>query len=236
MEENTGNQQKPLRRTSNKIKDLYNTYMKNDSGRTIPVTDGDNIKQKIEDELEKQNFNSDDASIPPEIIELIENMKSENDSLSEKVTELTKERDEFKDQAARKAAELENFRRRTMKEKQEMVDYANERLLFKLLELLDDIQAAVEAGRKSNDYDALLKGNEMILTKAQRMFEDAGVKRMESYVGKEFDVNLHDALMAAPSAEPEGTILQEIQPGYVIGEKVLRHAKVITSSGNAATN
>lgn len=145
---------------------------------------------------------------------------------------LKKERDEYKDQALRLAAELDNFKKRNIREKQELVEYANEKLLQKLLPLLDDMENAIEAGNKSKDFEGLLKGIEMIYQKAIKTFEEAGVKCMENPVGKQFDVQLQESLLHTPSNKPEGEILQLIQKGYIYNDKVLRYAKVITSAGN----
>jgi molecular chaperone GrpE len=77
------------------------------------------------------------------------------------------------------------------------------------------------------------KGLEMITNKARKMFEDAGVKQMDNIIGKPFDVNYHEALMMTNSELPEGSIVQVVQPGYMLNDKVLRYAKVITSNGNS---
>lgn len=154
---------------------------------------------------------------------------------SDKVNEidkLIKERDEYKDQALRLAAELDNFKKRNIREKQELVEYANEKLLQKLLPLLDDMENAIDAGKNSKDFEGLLKGIEMIYLKAIKTFEEAGVKSMEDPVGKQFDVELQESLLHTPSDKPEGEILQLIQKGYTYNDKVLRYAKVITSAGN----
>jgi len=152
-------------------------------------------------------------------------------ALEEQIKELTAERDELKDRYVRSAAELENIRRRSMREKQEMLEYANERLLFKMLELLDDFGNAIQAGKKTDDASAMLAGIELINQKVEKLFTDAGVKRMESPIGKPFNVDLQEALMHIPSEYPEGYVVHEILPGYMINEKVLRHAKVVTSAG-----
>lgn len=198
----------------------------------------------IEDLEEKMNMNENDNL---NIGDHAENDASENANKIESeesdyvgvINELNKqnevlmaERDDLKEQLIRKAAELENVRRRSIREKQEMIDYANERLLFRMLELLDDISSAADATAKTTDFDSLAKGLDMIYAKAVKLFDEAGVKKMDEGIGTEFDVNFHEALMMAPSELPEGTVVQVIQPGYMIKEKVLRHAKVITSAGN----
>lgn len=151
-------------------------------------------------------------------------------SAMEELEKLRTERDEFREISLRKVAELENFRRRTEQERQELIVHANTKLLQKLLPVLDDLQRAVESGRNSTDYKALLDGVELVFNKTLQTFQDAGVVPMPT-VGEQFDTNLHEALMQMPSEAPEGQILQEAQRGFMLGNKVLRYARVIVSAG-----
>jgi len=224
--------QKPLR--FKKEDDIMKTYKKNEE-KVIPITDNDEIENLAEETESVQS--QEKSSSNNEKFDDMESLKSflsEMPNLfgdSKEIESLTKERDELKEQLVRKAAELENQRKRHLREKQEMLDYANQKLLYKMIELLDDINVAVEQGSNSSDYDALLKGMTMIRQKAYKLFEESGVKPMEDAVGKEFDVNFHEAMMITPSDLPEGYVVQTLQPGYLINERVLRHARVITSSG-----
>lgn len=151
-------------------------------------------------------------------------------ALQEQLKKALAERDEYKELSLRKVAELENFRRRSEQERSELLSFGNHKLLLKMLPILDDLGRAVESGKQGSDYKALLEGIELVYTKAVQTFEEAGVKAIES-VGKQFDVNFHEALMQMPSEAPAEQILQEAQRGYLYGDKVLRHAKVIISSG-----
>ena len=224
---------KPLRNMINRAKDLKNTYLKNDE-RIIPITDpesetlnkNEEVNEDMNEENELQADNSNDELSANETI-----MQSEIESLTLKLYDTEKERDELRDKLVRTIAEFENMRKRNLKEKEEMLTYANERLLFKMLEVLDDINAAVDAAQKTPDMDALLKGLEMIAQKASKQFDDFGVKPMEVNQGDDFDVNLHDAMMHIPSDIPDGKVYQVLQPGYMMYDKVLRHARVITSAG-----
>ncbi len=229
MEEQNQGNQKPLRHFSNKAKDIQNIYGKT---KTIKISDNENdktIQNQEEENLKNENNNLNNQI--ENLNETINNLNAEINNLNEQINSLTKERDELKDQFIRKAAEFENYRKRTLEEKKEIIDYANEKLLAKFLELLDDLNSAFEAGKNTNDIDAMNKGLEMITNKAKKLFEDAGVKQMNDLVGKPFDVNYHEALMMTNSNLPEGHIVQVIQPGYTLNDKVLRYAKVITSNG-----
>lgn len=150
--------------------------------------------------------------------------------VSDELSQLRAERDEFREISLRKVAELENFRRRTEQERQELIIHANFKLLQKLLPVLDDLQRAVESGKSSADSKALIEGVELVMNKTVQTFAEVGVTPMET-VGTDFDANIHEALMQMPSEAPEGQIVQEAQRGYMLGNKVLRHAKVIVSAG-----
>lgn len=235
-DKNTG--KKPLRSISNKFKDIKDTYMKQEGGRPIPIHDMENEDMKQQEETQ----NSEATTINDEQQETeqaqqeqtvmdIEDVKRLADDMNNEINQLQKERDELKDQLLRKAAELENIRQRTIREKQELMNYSNEKLLFKMLDLLDNLSNAIEVGKKSEDYQSLLKGMELINNLAQKLFTDEGVKLMENPVGTEFNVDYHDALMAQASNLPEHHVVHQVQPGYMIKDKVLRHAKVVTSTG-----
>ena len=175
-------------------------------------------------------------------------MSEQHDSMSEEMDETMsstpehdenplekaeRERDEYKEMVLRKSAEFENFRRRTQKEKQDLIEYANEHLIIKMLPVVDDLHTALEAAQKSQDTESFLKGVEMIYAKAIKIFEDAGVVPIATAPGEPFNVEMHEALAHMPSNDaPEGHILQEIQKGYRLREKVIRHTKVVTSAGN----
>jgi molecular chaperone GrpE len=160
---------------------------------------------------------------------------SQESGIMEELEKLRQERDEFREISLRKVAELENFRRRTEQERQELIIHANTKLLQKLLPVLDDMQRAVESGKNATDYKALLDGVELVFNKTLQAFQDAGVEPMPT-VGEQFDINLHEALMLMPSEALEGQIVQEAQRGYMLASKVLRHARVIVSAGMPASS
>ena len=217
---------KPLRSSMNKMKDIYDTYLKNQDQKQNLTNYEDTQSVQQDEPIEAVNDIKEPELEIPEIHETAEAV-----SEIDKLKELEKERDELKDQVLRVAAELENYRRRALKEKREMIDYANERLILNLLALLDDLGKAVEAGKKAVDCDSMLTGLDLIYQKALKLFENENVKIMENTVGKPFDVNEHEAVMRMPSELPEDYIISEVQSGYTMKDKVLRHAKVVTSAG-----
>jgi molecular chaperone GrpE len=233
-------QKKPLRTAANRMKDIYNTYVKNDEGRQMGIYLANEEKIQANKEDEKVNLEEIKMEDSPEDM----NDNSQNQAsnqvdesiileLTEKINQLEKEKEDLKEQVIRKTAEVENIRRRSIKEKQEMIDYANEKLLIRFLAILDDLNNAINAANQSNDYNSLLQGIEMIYNKAVKLFEESGVTQIPDCAGTEFDVNLHEALAMLASNLPENYIIQEIQAGYMMFGKVLRHTKVITSSGIA---
>ncbi|MFN4985197.1 MAG: nucleotide exchange factor GrpE [Ignavibacteria bacterium] len=146
--------------------------------------------------------------------------------------DLSSEAAEWKELAIRRLAEVENIRRRTNLEKQELLLNAAQHTITKMLPILDDLHAAIEASRTTKDADALVQGIGMIYAKTVKIFEESGVHVIEAEPGELFDVDKHEALMHTPSDHPEGSVIQSVQRGYVLHDKVLRHAKVITSAGN----
>lgn len=155
---------------------------------------------------------------------------SELDQLKQKIDELQKLADSYKDQFLRKAAEFENYKRRTEAEMMSLVRNANEGLITALLPILNDFVRSLKAGAENKDYDAFYKGVELIYGKFSKLLESQGLTPFES-VGKPFDVEYHDALLQVPRDDvPPHTVIEEVERGYKLNDKVLRHAKVIVSA------
>ncbi|MGB9852169.1 MAG: nucleotide exchange factor GrpE [Candidatus Kapaibacteriota bacterium] len=231
-----GNNKKPLRQATNKAKDIWNTYLKHEGGKTIPISSSDEEKgpENLNEfaDTPKVDRQYEEEAQTAENIE-IEKLREELKNLINKIEILEKEKSELHDKLLRKAAEFENFRKRAQKEKEEILKYGNEKLLLEFLSILDDLGNAVQSAKQNSDFDALAAGLELIWNKAKKLFEQAGVVEIENPVGKPFNVELHDALMTMPSELPEGFVVRELQKGYKFFDKVLRHTKVITSSGQA---
>lgn len=147
-----------------------------------------------------------------------------------KISELEKQIEKIKDQYLRAAAEFENYKKRTDSERADFFAYAGERVIGDLLPVLDDFDRIMYSFDKSHDKDALKKGIDLVYAKFRSVLQKQGLKEMESD-GSIFDVNLHEAVMQQPdeTKEPE-TILNTVEKGYYLKDKVLRHAKVVVSS------
>jgi len=137
---------------------------------------------------------------------------------------------EYWDKLLRLQADFDNIRKRLEKEKLDFVKFANEEVILELLNILDDLERAVDlAESKHQDLAAFLKGVEMILAHLYDMVKEYGVKPIEAE-GKLFDPNFHEALMQVEdNTKPEHTIVEELQKGYLLNDRVIRTAKVKVS-------
>ena len=135
------------------------------------------------------------------------------------------------DRTLRLMAEFDNFRRRSAKEQLDLIETANGKLLEKLSEVQDNFERAFAAENKAKDLEAFEKGMQMIFNQFSKVLTDAGLEQIDP-TGKEFDPNLHEALMQQPSETiPEGHVVTVFQKGYKLKNKILKTAKVIVSSG-----
>ncbi len=156
--------------------------------------------------------------------------ESETDSLLKRIAELEKVVESTKDQLLRKAADFENYRRRIEGDMAMISRFANEGLILDLLPILDDFTRSMKSGKDRREFGPFFQGVELIYGKLMKILEAQGVTPMEC-IGKEFDVDFHDALMQMPKegAAPH-TIIEEVEKGYMLFDKVLRHAKVVVAS------
>lgn len=154
-----------------------------------------------------------------------------------KLQEEAKKAKENWDKALRLQADFENTRKRLEREKQDFVKFANEGVLLELLNILDDLERTVDlAQTKHQDLSAFLKGVEMILAHLYEMLKVYGVKPIEAQ-GKIFDPHCHEALMQVENNDlADHTVVEEMQKGYLLNDRVLRTAKVKVSKKEEAKN
>ena len=139
----------------------------------------------------------------------------------------------LKDQLLRKAAEFENYKRRTEQNSINFAKYAAENMILDLLPIIDDLSRSLKIGKEKLDDDPFYKGIELILNKFNKFFESQGVKAMDS-IGKEFNVEYHDVMMQIPRTDvAPHVIVEEIEKGYFLYDKVIRHAKVVVATSPA---
>jgi molecular chaperone GrpE len=152
------------------------------------------------------------------------------DPQEQELLQLRQQSEENYQRSLRTQADFDNFRRRTRQEKEEFAKYASQKVIEQLLPIIDNFERALAAGRESNDYEALLKGVDMIYRQLDQALAGEGLKPMES-VGQPFNPEFHQAIMQVESDEyEEGIIVSEIQKGYLLKDRVLRPAMVQVSS------
>jgi molecular chaperone GrpE len=125
-------------------------------------------------------------------------------------------------------AEFDNFRKRNAKEKVELIKNAAEKAMKDILPIVDDFDRAIQANAATDDVVAVREGVELIYNKLIKYLESNGVKEMTT-TGEAFDADIHEAVTTfpAPSEDLKGKIIDTVQKGYSINDKVLRHAKVV---------
>lgn len=182
-------------------------------------------KEILEESGNSEDTNSQEQSQEVEDQEEASNERVEADE-DEKLIE--QELGEAKDKYLRLYSEFENFRRRTSKEKLELINTANRDLMSDILPVLDDFERALKS---TDDTIAFLEGVRLIHSKLNKSLTNKGLKKMEIEKGDDFDEELHEAITQLPAEKKlEGKIVDVVEPGYVLGDKVIRFAKVVVGS------
>lgn len=197
--------------------------MSKDKKHTEPRQGKMNDAEKQEETPEIMDvLNEDENGDDAETEELAENADLQA-QLEEARAEIEKEKKEY----LFLMAEFDNYRKRVTREKAEMLKNAAERVLLGLLPIVDDFERGLAATAGSDDADAVRQGMELIYNKLVKYLESNGVKAIES-TGQPFDADFHEAIatIPAPSEDLKGKVVDTTQKGYMINDKVLRHAKV----------
>ena len=184
-------------------------------------------KEMEKNDLEKKNNGAEEKQKPeaPQQTEL-----TEASAPNLQIEDLQKQVHQYKDMLLRKAAEFDNYKRRIENETTNIVKFATESLIDDLLPVVDDFERSLKHNKDIKGPDALTKGIELIYQKLMKVLEGRGVKTFET-VGKEFSVDYHDALIQIPRKDrPPHTVIEEVEKGYMLNDKVIRHAKVVVSS------
>ncbi len=158
------------------------------------------------------------------------NVEKKEVSCEEKYKQLQEEYDKLKDKYLRTAAEFENFRRRSISEKSDWIKYANEKLILKICDVLDNFERALNNKTEKDQLDAFKKGVELIYNQLSDIISKEGVTKIDA-LNKDFDPRYHDALAHIPSEEKENKVVAVIQNGYIMKDKVIRPAQVAVSNG-----
>ncbi len=181
-----------------------------------------------QNEKEEQNQSLKGKETNPPEVEAGHEITTEE--LQKRIEELEKESSEWREKFLRKAAEFENYKRRTENDQLNLINYAAESFIKKILPVVDDFERSLEHIKDSNDYGKLKEGVQLIYNKLLKVLEEQGVKKIEA-VGKPFDVHFHEALMQkVDDSVPPHTVIDELEKGYLYKDKVIRHSKVVVSS------
>lgn len=153
---------------------------------------------------------------------------SKKERMKKRITELEQEVGELKDKNLRIFAEFDNFRKRSAKERIDFAKTAGQDIISDLLPVLDDFYRAQKSINEAKDIESLKEGFNLIYHKFKNSLESKGLKPMES-VGKEFNSEIHDAIteIPAPNEEMKGKIVDEVEKGYYLNDKIIRYAKVV---------
>lgn len=189
---------------------------KEDIEKNIEIND-ENVDKNVVSEENTENASSkadnsaDEMTAEPTIEEQLEAAK--------------KEVEQYKDKYLRAVAEFDNYRKRTLKEKAELLLNGSEKAVCAFLPILDDFERAI--ADKTEDVNAIKEGMQIIFNKFNKTLESLGVKKIETE-GKDFDVDFHEAVAMVPGMgdDKKGKVIDCVQTGYQLNDKVIRHAKV----------
>ena len=186
---------------------------------------------------EKELFNED--HVTSEEQEVVQNEShNEEHTTSEPVTEtselsleekLQKEVAELKDKYVRLYSEFENYRRRTSKERLDLIKTASQDLMIEVIPVIDDFERAFKASENEENPEKVREGNQLVFQKLVKILENKGLKSMDDLIGKPFDPDTQEAItqIPSPSAEMKGKVMDVVERGYTLGDKVIRYAKVV---------
>ena len=186
------------------------------------------VEQPVENQQENTNVQTENAKVEVENAETAQTQEvSETEQLQAKVAELEARVAELEDLKLRQMAEFDNFRRRTNKEKLELMATAGERIFCDMLPLVDDFERAKVAMEKTDDIEAVRQGIELIYSKFVGFLAANDVKAIDT-TDADFNTDLHEAITTfAAGEDKKGKVIDCTQTGYTLGEKVIRFAKVV---------
>ncbi len=189
----------------------------------------DNTVENQEELNEEQNTQSQNVEAEVQTEEIKEETVQEEE-VSE-VEKLQAELDELKEKHLRLHSEFDNFRKRTNKEKANLIITAGEKILVKILPVVDDFDRAEKSNVEVDDAEKIKEGYSLIHDKFVKILEAEGLKAINA-TGEEFDSDLHEALtqIPSPSEDMKGKVIDEIEKGYYLGEKVIRFSKVVVGA------
>lgn len=189
-----------------------------------------NEEEMLNEEIvQQENTNSDASENQEETASKdTEKKQEEDDSVEAQLAKAQAQVEEYKDKYLRQLAEFDNYRRRVIKEKADLIKNGGEKVISAILPILDDFDRANETlGKMGEGASAEKKGVELIIEKFVKILKQQGLEKMD-VVGKPFDVDFHEAVAMVPGQPDElkGKVIDCVLAGYMLNEKVIRHAKV----------
>ncbi|MFS8617099.1 MAG: nucleotide exchange factor GrpE [Solitalea sp.] len=188
-------------------------------------------EQEVTDQEETQS----DKEAPSDAEETVPEADSESDPAdqeeSESVEKLKEELADANDKYLRLLAEFDNFKRRSVKERVELIGTASKSVILTLLPILDDFERAEKSMESATDVQAVKEGIDLIVAKLKSTLAQQGLKEMES-IGTPFNADLHEAIsnVPAPSEDMKGKVVDQLEKGYFLNDKVIRFAKVFVGA------
>ena len=193
------------------------------------------IKKNVEDEkkvdttnVEKNEVdNTEDTTAKDEDSQKEANFQKSEQEIKDPLELANAKIDELKDKYLRAVAEFDNYRKRTIKEKAELILNGSERTISAVLPILDDMERALANSDKTEDPKVLKEGMDLIFQKFGKVLEGLGLKKIDT-TDKDFDTDFHEAIAMVPGMgeDKKGKVLDCVQAGYTLNDKVIRHAKV----------
>lgn len=168
--------------------------------------------------------------ISPDQAEAMTDESAEIESLKDLLQKKSEEVEKEKKEYLFLMAEFDNFRKRTVRERADLIKSASEKVLAGLLPIVDDFERGLDATRDAENAEAVREGMQLIYNKLIKYMADNGVKAIES-TGADFDTELHEAVAMVPADDttPKGKVKDTVSKGYMLNDKVLRHAKVVVA-------
>ena len=186
-----------------------------------------NMSEETPKEQEKQNVEQAEENTNAETAETQPETQPKEESIEDKLAAAEAKIAELQDKYLRQVAEFDNYRKRTIKEKAELILNGAEKTVTAILPVLDDLERALKNMDKMEDLDAVKKGVDLIYQKFVKVLGDQGVKKIDTE-NADFNTDLHEAIaqVPAPSDEMKGKVIDCVKSGYTLNEKVIRHAQV----------
>lgn len=203
-----------------KIKDKKDNYIMKESKKQCNTTDDKEVNQSQECGSEVLTENSDEPSTDTVTDESFEN--SDNESI------LAAEVKEWQDKYIRLSAEFDNYRKRTLKEKMDLIENASESVILSVISVVDDLDRAVAAAETTTDIESVKSGVELIRKRLTDILKQKGLSEIDS-MGSELNTDYHDAIAKFPVEDEaqKGKVIDVVEKGYKIKDKVIRFAKVV---------